>query len=793
MSGKLTIPTEIPKGFVRTAEGGLTAEEAAQRMKDGRGNRSTHEKGKSVGRILFENIFTFFNLLNIFLGLCLALVGSYRNMLFLGVVLCNTVIGTVQELRARSTVRKLELLHTVQTHTLRGGHEMRLAPEELVEGDVVILRTGDQIPADAIVLNGVGAADEAMLTGESDPVPKQADEWLLSGSYITEGRLEAQLVHVGDHSYLNQLTQTAKRIRRPKSALMTDLNRLVHLISLVLVPVGALLMVKQYFILKLPVETAVPNTVAALVGMIPEGLLLLCSTALAVGVIRLGRRQMLVSEMYGIETLARVDTLCLDKTGTLTTGDMSVDGLLPVDADAAEMSRAISRFVAAFDDDSSTLRALRAAYPPQKREDAVLLPFSSKRKKSAASFSDGLTLILGAPSFTLADTAPYSELLNEQLRKGLRVLALCEGYGPIVDAECPEITRVLGFICLRDEIRSNARETLEYFSSQQVAIKIISGDDPETVARIAAQAGVPDAERCIDLHKLKSDEEVAEAATRYTVFGRVTPNQKRLLVQALKAAGHSVGMTGDGVNDIPALKAADCSIAIGSEASAARHVAQMTLLNGDFAVLPQAVAEGRRVIGNIRRTSTLFLVKTIYSILLSLFTLILPIRYPFQPIQLSLVSSLTIGIPGFFLALEPNRERVGGSFLRTVLTMAAPGGIAVAVGATTTSVLERVGLLPQDCSTIAVLIAGMFGLVQLYTVCRPLTRLRTAVLGLMALSFAACVNWLGKVFFLTVRTMPTVCWLWFGGLLLGGLAIMGLCYHHVVKLTQNSGTRLARD
>ena len=773
---KLTLPTRLPDDYRQTPPEGLDTAEASLRMRDGRGNRTTHEKGKSVARILFDNIFTFFNLLNLFLGLCLVLVGSYRNMLFLGVVITNTVIGTVQELRARNMVRRLELLHAAQCRVIRDGHELRLAPEELVEGDLIILRAGDQIPADAMVLDGVGAADEALLTGESDPVPKQPGEWLLSGSYVTEGRLSAQLVQVGDKAYLNQLTQAAKRIRRPKSALMTDLNHLVHLITMALVPIGALLMVKQYYILKLPVGQAVPNVVAALVGMIPEGLLLLCSTALAVGVVRLGRRQMLVSEMYGIETLARIDTLCLDKTGTLTTGHMSVDSLLPAEADEQELEQALSRFVSAFDDESATLRAIREKYPPHKLEEAVLLPFSSKRKKSAAGFHDGTTLILGAPSFVLTDLSAYEAQLHEQAAKGLRVLALCEGDGPIADTEFPAVRRVLGFVCLQDEIRDNARQTLEYFTSQGVRIRVISGDDPETVARIAARAGVPDAGRCVDLHELSTDEEIRAAAEQYTVFGRVTPQQKQQLVQAMKAAGHSVGMTGDGVNDIPALKAADCSIAIGSEASAARHVAQLTLLSGDFAVLPEAVAEGRRVIGNIRRTSTLFLVKTIYSILLSLFTLALPIRYPFQPIQLTLISSLTIGIPGFFLALQPNKERVGGDFLRSVLTMAAPGGIAVAICAAAASVLERIGLAPADCSTLAVLVAGIVVLTQLYTVCRPLDRLRTFVLAAMILGLCVAVAFAGSLFFLTVRTMPFPCWLWLAGLIALGMAIMTLTY-----------------
>lgn len=783
---KLSLPDKLPADFQRTPPTGLNAAEADARMKSGRGNRTSHDHGKSVARILGENIFTFFNLLNIFLGLCLVLVGSYRNMLFLGVVVCNTVIGIVQELRARNTVRRLELLHAMQCRVLRDGREIRLTPEDLVEGDIIILHAGDQIPADAIVLNGIGAADEALLTGESDPVPKQVDDWLFSGSYVFEGRMEAQLVYVGDDSYLNQLTRAAKRIKRPKSALMTDLNRLVHIITAVLVPVGALLMMKQYWFLKLPIGQAVPNVVAALVGMIPEGLLLLCSTALAVGVVRLGRRHMLVSEMYGIETLARIDTLCLDKTGTLTTGRMSVAGIVPADGDEETITEALCRFVGAFDDVSPTLKAIRTAYQPKRIEEAALLPFSSKRKKSAVTFEDGTTLILGAPSFVLNDLSPYETLIHEQARQGLRVLALCEGAGPITGAECPEVSRVLGFVCLRDEIRDNARETLAYFAEQGVDIKIISGDDPETVARIAAHAGVPNADNCIDLHELGSEEEVRAAALKYTVFGRVTPQQKRLLVQALKDAGHSVGMTGDGVNDIPALKAADCSIAIGSESGAARHVAQLTLLNGDFSVLPETVAEGRRVIGNIRRTSTLFLVKTIYSVLLSLLTLALPIRYPFQPIHLSLISTLTIGIPGFFLALEPNQERVKGNFLRSVLTMAAPGGIAVAVCAALASSLYYIGLKATDCTTIAVLVAGMIGLVQLYSISRPLNRLRAFVFGGVSLGFATAIAFAGRAFYLTVQTMPLSCWLWLAALLAVGLVIMMFCYRLAFKAVRSA-------
>ncbi len=773
-AASLEIPSGMPKRFTPTRPEGLTEEEVEKIRRAGGANVAKNDHLKSPARIVASNLFTLFNLLNIALAVCLLLVGSYRNMLFLGVVISNTLIGTIQELRARKTVQKLQLLHMPQTRVLRGGAEEAVKPDELVRDDLIVLHPGEQVPADALVRDGRGAADESLLTGESDPVQKGEGDWLLSGSYVTEGRFTAQLVYVGDQSYASRLTSTARRIKAPKSVLMNDLNKLVRAISALLVPIGGLLMIKQYFILKLPLQEAVPRVVAAMIGMIPEGLILLTSVALMVGVIRLGKKETLVSELFGIESLARADVLCLDKTGTLTTGRMKVEEALPVDGTEEELKNGLSRFLSAFDDESPTLNALRAWTPPADPVDAAILPFSSRRKKSAASFADGTTLILGAPSFVLDDVSPYQDRIEPMTEQGYRVIVLCEASGPISAEECPPIEKVLGLIGLSDELRPNVNETLNYFTEQDVRLCVISGDDAVTVSRIAKKAGLPGAEHYVDASTLLDDEDIRKAVREARVFGRVTPDQKKKLVSALQEEGHTVAMTGDGVNDIPALKKADCSIAMGTSVDAVRGVAQMTLLSGDFSGLPEVVGEGRRVIGNVRRTATLFLVKTIFSALLSILTLILPLQYPFQPIQLTLLSSLTIGIPAFFLALEPNKERVEGDFLSTVIKTAAPGGVGVAVSGILASALTIFGLSWQDCSTVAVLAAAVIGLTELGMVSWPLTWLRAAVLAMMTAALTLVCLRFHDVFFLSVYTMPDQSWIALGVVLAVGFAAMFL-------------------
>ena len=730
--------------FIPTDPAGLTDAEAAKRKH----NDVSEDPGKTVWQIIASNLLTPFNALNIALALCLALVGSWRNMLFMGVVVSNTVIGTVQELRARATLRRLQLLSSPQAHVLRGGVKRVCRPEELVEGDLVILRAGGQVLADAIVTDGSGAANEALLTGEADAIRKRPGDELLSGSYITEGLLTAQLTHVGDDSYAARLTRSAREIRRPRSALMTELNKLVRIVSCILIPLGLLLFCKEFFLTKLPLTEAIPDAVAAMIGMIPEGLMLLTSVAMAVGVVKLGRRQTLVQELYGIETLARADVLCLDKTGTLTTGRMTLQELLPVQTDEAALTAALSRFLGAMDEQSGTLDALRRSVAPANESAVAVLHFSSARKKSAASFADDTTLILGAPEFVLPPEllGEHRERIAARTTEGSRVLAFAQAQGCVTETDTPPVTRLLGLCVLTDEIRAAAPEALEYFRRQGVTLKVISGDDAQTVSAIAHRIGLEG--EAVDATTL-SDDALTEACERYTIFGRVTPVQKKLLVEALKKRGHSVAMTGDGVNDIPALKAADCSIAIAGGADAARHTAQLTLLDADFASLPQVVSEGRRVIGNITRAASLFLVKTLYSFALAALVLFLPVEYPFQPIQLTLVSTLTIGLPSFILALEPNDAKASGSFLQQVLLRAIPGAAAVTVCGVAAMLCRSLCWAAADCSTRATLSAGVVGVLMLLSVCQPLTKVRAVLIACVSAAFTGAVLLLGPLFLLT--------------------------------------------
>ena len=766
--GELRIPVGLPADFVPTESGGLTAAQAARRAEAGQANRQTRDPGKSTGQIVAENLFTLFNLLNFALAICLALVGSWRNMLFLGVVFSNTLIGTVQSIRARQTLNKLRLLQTRNAHPIRDGQEIECPPDELVLGDLVVLRAGEQLPADAIVREGRCAADESLLTGESEPVVRQEGDWLMSGSFLTEGKVTAQLAAVGDDSYAARLMRSARVIRTPKSELMTELNRLVSLVSRILVPIGILLFCREYFLQHAPIQQAVPEAVAAMIGMIPEGLILLTSVALLAGVVKLGKRQTLVQELFGIESLARVDVLCVDKTGTLTTGEMTLDETIPMEADEAELNAAAARFLGAFEAASGTLRALADAIPAAENTALATLPFSSARKKSAASFSDGTTLILGAPSFVL-DAVPAR--VTEASEQGYRVLALAEAEGAISGTELPPVRRCLGLFLLRDTLRPSVKDTLAWFSREGVSVRVLSGDDPRTVSAVARTLELPGADRIADC-SLLSDDELRAAAADKVIFGRLTPARKQILVEALKAEGHNVAMTGDGVNDIPSLKAADCSIAIGGGAEATEHAAQIVLLDRDFNSLPAVVAEGRRVIGNITRTASLYLVKTLYSFVLGLIMVFLPLRYPFQPIHLTLISALSIGTPSFFLALEPSAERASGHFLKRILLRAVPGALAVVCCAIASMILSHCGTGHTVAATMAAVAAGWIGLANLALTCRPFTRLRVAVCIAMVIGYVGALAFLPKLFLLEIYAMTGTNWLQLAAITVGGLAVL---------------------
>lgn len=561
-------------------------------MAQGLGNEMKNKAGKSFKEILFSNLFTFFNILNMILALCVIMVGSWRNTLFMLIVLANVLIGTIQELRAQKTIQKLQLLNAPVVNVLRDGVEAKVSPAELVKGDLVVLRAGDQVPADAVVISGSGFAMESLLTGESNAVPKAINNWLYSGSYINEGKLTAQLVYVAEESYAGRLTMEAKKTERPRSALMTDLNRLIRFDSIILVPIGILMLLKKCLIEHIALTEAVPNAVAAMIGMIPEGLMLLTSVALAVGVIKLGMKQTLVQELYGIESLARVDVLCLDKTGTITSGEMELEAVEGVEVSAEEARQALARFMSAFDDHSGTLNAIRKRITPTGETPRAVLPFSSARKKSAATFADATTLIMGAPTFVL-DGAHYPADLRERVEslsaQGKRVTVLASARGMVTETDAPAPEKILGLVILSDEIRPAAADTIRYFNEQQVTLKVISGDDPHTVSAIARQVGIINADRYVDATTLQDREAIYDACEKYAVFGRVTPQQKKILVEELKKHGHTVAMTGDGVNDIPAMKAADCSLAMAGGADAARHAAQVTLLNSDFSAMPDIV------------------------------------------------------------------------------------------------------------------------------------------------------------------------------------------------------------
>ena len=762
----LRLPTGIPADFVPTGPEGLSSAEAARRAEAGQSNRQTTPPGKTVPQIIGENLFTLFNLLNFALAFCLALVGSWRNMLFLGVVFSNTLMGTVQSLRARATLNKLRLLQEKPCHPIRDGAETDCPPAELVLGDLVVFRAGEQIPADAIVRAGSCGADESLLTGERDPVTHHEGDWLMSGSFLTEGRVTAQLAAVGDDSYAARLLGEAKQIRSPKSELMTDLNRLVRWISHLLVPIGLLLFLREYLTRHVPLEQAVPATVAAMIGMIPEGLILLTSVALLAGVVKLGRKGTLVQELFGIETLARTDVLCLDKTGTLTTGEMTLERCVPAETDEAGLRAAASRFLGAFEAGSGTLRALTAEIPAGQELPVDTLAFSSARKKSAAAFADGTVLILGAPSFVWKQPSPEVESWAAQ---GFRVLMLAEARGSVKGDQLPPVERCLGYFLLRDTVRPAAADTLTWFRQEGVSVKIMSGDDPRTVSAVARRLGLPDADKAVDCGAL-SDEELL-AARDSVIFGRLTPDRKRLLVQALKADGHSVAMTGDGVNDIPAMKSADCSIAIAGGAEAAEHAAQLVLLRGDFTALPAVVAEGRRVIGNITRTASLFLVKTLYSAALAVLFLGLPLRFPFQPIQLTLISALSVGCPSFFLALEPSHERAKGKFLRRVLLRAAPAAAAVTICAVLAMLTQRLGNSYETASTLAALSAGLIGLANLALTCHPFTRLRAVLCGCMCAAFGVVMLTAPELFLFHFQGLQAGGWLQMALLSAGGLAV----------------------
>ncbi len=740
---------------------GLTAEQAEERLRLGYANTPVSSPGKSVWQIIFSNVFTYFNLIFFFLAACIIFVRSWNNLMFMGVVLTNMVIGVVQELRSKRTLDRLNLLNAPRGVAVRGGKELSLDTAAMVRDDIVLLKSGDQVFADAEVVDGECQVNESLITGEQDEIKKQPGDALLSGSFLVSGACRARLTAVGAESYASRLTLEAKRRGKPKqSEMMRSLSKLVLWIGILIVPLGAVMAVKEILWLGRPFAEGVVSTVAALIGMIPEGLYLLSTLALVASILRLAQKKTLVHEMSCIETLARVDTLCVDKTGTITESKMLVDSVVPLCEDrytVDDVALIMADYVAAMQDNNDTMAALRVFFRGEPKQEAIAaMPFTSSKKFGGVSFHEDETYLLGAPDVLLGERyGEYAERIESYAQKGCRVLLLADYSGTLRDKQPTGALLPLALILLNNKIRAEAPDTFRFFAEQGVDIKVISGDNHLTVAEVAKRAGIRGAENCVDARTLQTEEAIADAAERYTVFGRVTPAQKKSLVLALKAKGHTVAMTGDGVNDVLALKEADCSVAMASGSAAAGQVSNIVLLRSDFSVMPSVVAEGRRVINNIERSATLFLVKNIFSLALTIVSLIFTMPYPFTAAQLSLVSSLTIGFPAFVLAMEPNENIVKGKFLRNVLTRALPPAMtdfALIIGVMLFYYAFR---LPQEMmSTICTITMGIVGILVIVRICRPYTLLRKLLIAAVCIAFAFSAVFLKRLFTLSPLDFP---------------------------------------
>ncbi len=752
--------------FTPCAKEGLTSAQVLLRQEEGLVNAQPPHITKTTGRIIRDNLMTFFNLINAILFLGLLLVESYSNTLFMGVVLSNLLIGVIQELRAKRAVEKLSVLHAPRTLVVRDGAEQEINSETLVLDDILILSLGNQVPADAVICEGFVEVDESMLTGESNAIKKGPGDMLLSGSFVLSGSCRAQAERVGGESYAAKLSQEAKRYKRFDSELMRALRLIIRYAGGIVLPLGALMFWSIYRGLSHGLQSSVEQTAASMLGMIPSGLMLLTSVSLAVGVVTLARKKTLVQELYCIETLSRVNMLCLDKTGTLTTGNMQVERVIPTGgANDAELFAMLSDIVGTMPAGNATAKALAASFQAPPREQPLgLTPFSSARKYSAAAFSYG-TLYLGAAGMLMELPDDIKAQAEREASTGRRLLLLCKSGLTDNEPKAPHDAALspIALVTLLDEIRPEAADTLRFFREQDVTVKLISGDDARTVSAIALRLDLPGAEQYVDATTLKEDEALKHAAKTYTVFGRVSPQQKKGLIEALREQGHTVAMTGDGVNDVLALKEADCSVAVNAGSDAARQISQLVLLDNNFASLPHVVMEGRRVVNNITRTASLFLVKTLFSFLLTVSSLLFGLAYPFQPVQLSLIGAVTVGIPSFFLALEPNRTRIKGSFLKNVLARAIPGAMTIYLFTLSASLIGRkAGLSYADVNSLCVYLAGTAGLVILLRVCMPLVLRRAAMWVLMAASFFGVAALLPNILELSAPQPGIGLWLYLG-------------------------------
>ena len=747
---------------------GLTMQQVQEHRLHGWTNASVDPPAKTTEDIIRENTFTYFNLIFFVLSILLIIVGSFRNLTFLPVIIGNTLIGIYQEIRAKKILDKMNMLNAPHARVVREGTVRQVDSEELVLDDIVIFGAGNQICADAVVSAGEVQVNESLLTGESDEITKRRGDRLMSGSFVISGQCYARLDQVGEDSYISRLTLEAKKMGEgEQSEMIRSLNKLVKWVGIAIIPIGIILFVQSFFFSHDPFQSSVTSMVAAVIGMIPEGLYLLATVALAVSAMRLAKQKVLLHDMKSIETLARVNILCVDKTGTITENTMAVHEAVETldytkDKDKyPPLDQLIGDFAAAMTADNITMEAMKEYFTVNTgRKPVSMTSFSSAVKYSSVTFEDG-AYVLGAPEMVLReDYVLYEAEIEQYAAKGYRVLVFGRYEGEIDGKKLTEKVVPLGYVTLANPIRSKAKETFQYFAEQDVQVKVISGDNPMTVSEVAAQAGIPGAEKYVDASTLRTPEQVARAVEAYTVFGRVTPNQKRQFVQALQKAGNTVAMTGDGVNDVLALKDADCSIAMASGSEAAAQAAQVVLLESDFSCMPSVVLEGRRVVNNIQRSASLFLVKNIFSFLLSIFSAVFMITYPLEPSQISLISMFTIGVPGFFLALEPNTARIKGHFISNVLLKALPAGLTdvFAVGALVMCG-EVFGLPGEDIATAATMLLAIVGFMILYKISQPLNKLRTCVFAGNVAGLLFCGIFLNQLF--ALEGMSRICVLLF--------------------------------
>ena len=771
---------------------GLSDEQVQRRVKEGLHNGVTGIKSKTEGQIIRENVFTFFNILNFALALAVILVGSIRSAVFLGVIFSNIFIGSFQSIRAKRTLDKLAIVSAPKAVVLRGGQKKEIPVEQVVLDDVLILAAGNQICSDSVVVAGECEVNESLITGESDPILKRPGDSLLSGSFVVSGNAHAQVEHVGAENYAQKITGDAKYMKKRNSEIMDSIDRIVKVVGFGVLPIGALLFWKQFVMLGDTLQNSVVSTTAAMVGMIPEGLVLLVSVCFAVSVVKLSARKTLVRDLYCVETLARVDTLCLDKTGTITEGTMQVDELVPFPGmTQQEMEGALNALVTNLQDGNPTSLAIEEYFSePSPWRASTLVPFSSARKWSGAFFPGRGAYIMGAGEFILGEGfQAIREQVESYAQRGQRVLLLARCQEDFEEQALGGEPQLVGLVLLSDKLRREAPRTLRYFADQGVDLKVISGDNAVTVANIARKAGLPNADKYVDATTLQTEEDVRRAVSEYAVFGRVTPQQKLSFVKALKAQGHTVAMTGDGVNDVLALKEADCSIAMASGSDAARTVSSLVLLDSNFASMPVVVQEGRRSINNLQRSSALFLSKTIFSALIAVLFIFINYSFPFQPVQQTLISTLTIGIPSFILALEPNKDRLRGKFIRNVIRQSIPAALTMTANIVLLCALsEPLGLSNQDMSTLAVMLTCLAGFVMLFKISTPFNGLRGALFGVLLSGFVAALLFLRDFFALTSITMPMLIAL--APMMLFAIVLMLVLTHLVDHVISNSQSPL---